>query len=86
MAVYAGMIDAMDHHIGRLLRYLEQTGVYDDTIFIFASDNGPEGSEILGRPGGSLFEFWLSRNGYNTDYETLGTRGSFANRETDVFE
>ncbi|MBW1896873.1 MAG: sulfatase-like hydrolase/transferase, partial [Deltaproteobacteria bacterium] len=26
MAVYAGMVDAMDHHIGRLITYLEETG------------------------------------------------------------
>ena len=47
MAVYAGMIDAMDHHIGRLITYLKDAGEYDDTVFIFASDNGPEGSEAL---------------------------------------
>ncbi|MDA1206101.1 MAG: sulfatase-like hydrolase/transferase, partial [Proteobacteria bacterium] len=44
MAVYAGMIEAMDNHIGRLIAYLKDNGQLDNTIFIFTSDNGAEGS------------------------------------------
>jgi arylsulfatase A-like enzyme len=43
MAVYAGMLDAMDHHIGRLVKHLKSTGQYDNTVFIFSSDNGSLG-------------------------------------------
>ena len=32
MAVYAGMVEAMDFHIGRLVAYLESSGQIDDTI------------------------------------------------------
>ena len=42
MAVYAGMVSAMDYNIGRLLDYLEETGQLDNTLIIFTSDNGPE--------------------------------------------
>ena len=35
MAVYAGMIEAMDFHIGRLIDYLNAQGVYENTVFIF---------------------------------------------------
>ena len=77
MAVYAGMIDAMDHHIGRLIAYLKQHDLYDDTIFIFTSDNGSEASDPLAPPAGALFKLWLAANDYRTDYETLGTKGSF---------
>ncbi len=79
MAVYAGMVAAMDHHIGRLIDYLEKIGEYENTLFVFTSDNGSEGSDPTFGPGGGLFRFWLGRNGYSTDYETLGTRGSFVN-------
>jgi len=79
MAVYAGMVEAMDFHLGRLLRYLAQNDLYQNTVFIFVSDNGPEGSDIFGMPGAALFRLWLASNGYNTRYETLGTRGSFVN-------
>ena len=44
MAVYAGMIEAMDFHIGRLVAYLKSRGEYGNTIFIFTSDNGSEAS------------------------------------------
>ena len=41
MAVFAGMLDAMDFHIGRLIAYLKEQGLYDNTIFIVTADNGP---------------------------------------------
>lgn len=77
MEVYAGMVDAMDMHIGRLMDYLESIGEYDNTIFIFTSDNGAEGSSLVNPNGGSVLGDWFNRVGYNTDYETLGERGSF---------
>ena len=77
MEVYAGMVDAMDMHIGRLMAYLESTGEYDNTIFVFTSDNGAEGSNIILPNGGSLLAPWFDLVGYNSDYETLGERGSW---------
>ncbi|MDH3727777.1 MAG: sulfatase-like hydrolase/transferase [Myxococcales bacterium] len=77
MAVYAGMIDAMDHHIGRLLEYLKDTDQYDNTVFIFTSDNGPEGTKVLTGARALYLRLWFATHGYNMDYETLGTRGSF---------
>jgi len=67
----------MDHHIGRLVEYLKDTGEYDDTVFIFTSDNGPEGSEALTGLRGVYLRMWFATHDYNIDYETLGTRGSF---------
>jgi arylsulfatase len=46
MEIYAAMVDRLDQNAGRLVRRLKQTGRYDNTIFIFTSDNGPAG-EIL---------------------------------------
>ncbi len=40
MATYAAMIDRMDQQIGRLMDYLDQQGIADNTIVIFLSDNG----------------------------------------------
>ncbi len=81
MAVYAGMVDAMDYHIGRLMAYLKETGQYDNTVFIFTSDNGTQITDIFDR--GALLalylRLWLRNNGYNLDYETLGERGSYIN-------
>ncbi len=40
MAVYAALIDNLDQNVGRLRSALEELGVWDDTLFIFTSDNG----------------------------------------------
>jgi arylsulfatase/uncharacterized sulfatase len=83
MAVYAGMVDAMDHHIGRLVDHIDSIGELDNTIFIFLSDNGAEGS-LATRPSGNSadapvapFRVWMRWAGYNTDGDTLGERDSY---------
>jgi len=43
----------VDHHIGRLLDYLEETGQRENTIVILVSDNGASGE---GGPDGSVNE------------------------------
>jgi hypothetical protein len=74
MAVYAGMIEAMDFNIGRLIEHLKRTGQYDNTVFIVTSDNGAEGSDPL---ASRIMRMWLPRSGYNRDLETIGERGSY---------
>ena len=46
--VYAGFLAHADHHIGRLLDYLEQAGLRENTLVIVVSDNGasPEGGPV----------------------------------------
>lgn len=77
MEVYAGMVDAMDMHIGRLMAYLESIGEYENTIFVFTSDNGAEGSNLILPDGRSPLDPWFEIVGYNADYETLGEPGSW---------
>lgn len=73
MAVYAGMLEAMDHQIGRLLAWLEERGQLDDTIVVVASDNGPEPSDPVHQAGMNI---WMALNGYSWDVDTLGEPGS----------
>ena len=40
MAVYAAMVERIDTGIGRLREALEELGEWDNTLFIFTSDNG----------------------------------------------
>ena len=40
MAVYAAMVDRMDQNIGRVLNYVDEKGIADNTIVIYLSDNG----------------------------------------------
>ena len=76
MAVYAAMVEAMDFHIGRIIQHLKDTGRYNNTIFIFASDNGSEGSGAGVEPV-AMNNLMLSLMDYNDDYETLGLKGSY---------
>jgi len=76
MAVYAGMIDAMDFNIGRLIKYLRETNQLGNTVFIFTSDNGAEGSGAS-EPNSLLSQGIAGNLGYNTNYETLGEKGSY---------
>jgi arylsulfatase len=61
MELYAGMVENMDYHCGRLIDYLKKVGEYDNTIFIVFGDNGAEGADLFkmlaGTPGtrNSLF-------------------------------
>ena len=73
MQVYAGMLEAMDFHIGRLLAWLEQIGELDNTIVVVTSDNGPEPSDPVHTRGMGL---WMPLNGYSWKLEGLGGPGS----------
>ena len=51
--VYAGFLAHADHHIGRLLDYLDDSGLRENTMVIVVSDNGASGE---GGPDGSVNE------------------------------
>ncbi|WOD42814.1 arylsulfatase [Hwangdonia lutea] len=40
-ATYAAMISYLDENVGKLVSYLKNEGLYDNTLIIFTSDNGP---------------------------------------------
>ena len=41
---YGEFVIETDHHVGRILKYLETAGLDDNTMIVFSSDNGPEKS------------------------------------------
>jgi arylsulfatase len=53
MEVFAGFLEHTDHHIGRLISFLEKSGELDDTIIMVVSDNG---ASAEGGPHGSVNE------------------------------
>ena len=65
MEIYAGMIDNLDKNIGRLIGYLKEIGQYDNTLFIFFSDNGPAALEANATPSN------------NDPYPYMGSANSF---------
>ncbi len=74
MEVYAAMADAMDAQVGRLVAYLKDVGEYDNTVFVFMSDNGAEASDPYAVLAGRLWLDWK----YNKSIEQLGAKGAYS--------
>ena len=55
MELYAGMMENLDFHVGRLIDHLKKIGEYENTVFLVFGDNGAEGTDlfasIAGTPG-----------------------------------
>ncbi|MEZ4504455.1 MAG: arylsulfatase [Thermomicrobiales bacterium] len=80
MEVFAGFLEHTDHHIGRLLDFLDECGERDNTLIMCVSDNG---ASAEGGPGGSVNEN-LFFNNVSESFEanlaqidTLGGPSSF---------
>jgi arylsulfatase/uncharacterized sulfatase len=74
MAVYAGMLEAMDANLGRLIAYLQSRGLAENTIFVVTSDNGPEPSDPIHETG---FTQWMGVHGYTRQISNLGEIHSY---------
>ena len=51
MAIHAAMVDRMDREIGRVIAQLKAMGAYENTLILFASDNGAS-AEMMVRGDG----------------------------------
>ncbi|MFM9853736.1 MAG: arylsulfatase [Sphingomonadaceae bacterium] len=73
MAAYAGMAEAMDEQVGRLVAHLKASGEYDNTIFVFLSDNGAEAFDAT-----TGWLGWLNAKAYyDLSTANMGRRNSF---------
>ncbi len=60
---YYGMIENIDENVGQLADFLRDQGLFDNTIFIFTSDNGP----VLGQAIGWFNDNLRGHKGSNYD-------------------
>lgn len=76
MELYAGMVDNLDHNIGRLKNYLKEIGEYENTLFVFMSDNGAANRDFI---NGDRYEVLskMLRENYNDDYNNMGNANSY---------
>jgi arylsulfatase len=65
MEVYAGFSEYTDKQVGHIVDYLEKTGQLENTLIIYAADNGASGE---GSPNGSVNENKFF-NGYPDEIE-----------------
>ncbi|MGB5078876.1 MAG: arylsulfatase [Sphingorhabdus sp.] len=73
MSAYAAMATAMDREVGRLVAHLKATGVYENTIFVFLSDNGPEPTDPMAAGG---ITTWNTNRLYDQRLANQGRPGS----------
>jgi arylsulfatase/uncharacterized sulfatase len=73
MAAYAAMGTAMDREIGRLVAHLKTIGVYENTIFVFLSDNGAEATDPMNM---GAFTRWNANQLYDQSIGQQGRPGS----------
>jgi len=80
MELYAGLVENLDHHVGRLVDHLKAIGEYENTIFIVFGDNGAEGSDlfkmIAGSPGSRDYLF-AAANWSQTNPNAWGDPGTY---------
>jgi arylsulfatase len=69
MEIYAGMVDNMDYHFGRIVNFLKDIGEYENTIVIFLSDNGPNPWYSEDYPGNQGSE-WFAQ--FDNSIDNLG--------------
>lgn len=77
MEVYAGMVECIDHNVGKIVDYLEEIDELDNTFVLFLSDNGAEGGAHEANPafqGGPMT--YLQRY-YDNSLDNLGNYNSF---------
>jgi arylsulfatase len=73
MELYAAMVDNLDDHVGRLITYLKENALYDNTLIVFIGDNGAAGEDFY--HSRTLGEF-LQGN-YDNSYPNMGKSSSF---------
>ena len=80
MELYAGLMENLDYHVGRLVDYLKSIDEYENTIFIVFGDNGAEGGDlfkmIAGTPG-TLNYLLAAKEWSQTHPKSWGDPGSY---------
>jgi arylsulfatase len=69
------MLEYLDMSIGRVLDYLKQEGMYDNTMIVFMSDNGANGATATTYPGNADGKYLAT---FNNELENRGLLNSYA--------
>jgi len=83
-AIYFGLATEVDHHIGRMINWLKESGIYDQTLIVVTADHG----DMLGDYG-----LWGKRTYFDASFHVPlivrapdGARGDTAVRFTESID
>lgn len=77
MEVYAGMVEAIDANVGKVVDYLSSIDELDNTFVCFMSDNGAEGAAYEAYPLVQSGVLPHLQRYYNNSLDNLGNYNSF---------
>ena len=61
-AAYAAMVSYLDENVGKLVQQLKDNGIYENTLIVFTSDNGPSYA------GGAKPDYFESAKPFHGEY------------------
>jgi len=76
MELYASMVDNLDDHIGRLISYLKDNDLFDNTLIVFMADNGAAGEDFYNDDNSPDLKAY-ERAHFDNAYDKMGTAESF---------
>ncbi|MDA0679001.1 MAG: arylsulfatase [Proteobacteria bacterium] len=76
MELYAAMLDNLDDHVGRLIRYLKENDLYGNTLIVFIGDNGAAAEDYYNEVPDAAYTPYLRRH-FDNSFEKMGTAASF---------
>lgn len=71
MDVFAAMLDSIDQNVQRLVNYLDASGELDNTVILFLSDNGADGTPLENDP---MLDGWIKH--FDNSVENMGRADS----------
>lgn len=87
-ATYYGLMSELDDQLGRVFRFLDQTGQWDDTLVVFTSDHGEQLGDhhLLGKLGYFDESFRVPLVLRDPDPAADASRGSVVNEFTEAVD
>ncbi|KAF2483066.1 putative arylsulfatase [Neohortaea acidophila] len=77
METYSGMVECIDHNVGKVVDYLEGIGELENTFVMFMSDNGAEGGAHEANPAFQGGPMTYLQKYYDNSLENIGNYNSF---------
>ncbi|MCK9506911.1 MAG: sulfatase [Pigmentiphaga sp.] len=72
---FAAMVESLDESVGRIMQTLKDLGIEDNTIVIFASDNGGMSAANFGNPGRIVPKDRLDKSFASSNLPLRGAKG-----------